>query len=133
MLLSIFIEEIFALTHRLPRLRSSQKLAYGQAEWQAGATLQLQRLAHENVGLGTWSRTDEAIPVTESGETLGVLDISNAKHARLVQSSIEMDRMDAVEGLVQSGIEINRMDATEGYEGLKPRAGYQSLPSREQL
>jgi len=93
MLLSILIEHIFALQHQIVFLRESRRFAYGAAEWQAGTTLQLQRLAHEALGLGRWSRADETVPVTEAGETLGVLDVSNAKHARLSQPSVEMNRL----------------------------------------
>lgn len=36
-------------------------------------TLQLQRLAHEELGLGTWTRCDKDVPVTTRFERLGVL------------------------------------------------------------
>ncbi|KAF2623613.1 hypothetical protein BU25DRAFT_308937, partial [Macroventuria anomochaeta] len=49
------------------------------------STLQLQRIAHENLGLGTWKRTDEQIPVTNKGDILGVFDTTDRKHARLVK------------------------------------------------
>jgi hypothetical protein len=54
--------------------------AYSRAEWNATSTLQLQRLAHEALGATTWSRTNEAVPITKNGEKLGVLDISDAYH-----------------------------------------------------
>lgn len=95
MLTSAFVEELFALFLRYPRLRSA-KLIYSYFEWQAGSTLQLQRLAHENLGLGTWTRTDEAIPVTELGDTLGVLDVTKSKHVRMVIPTEELNRVDSV-------------------------------------
>ena len=69
---------------------------YARAEWQTNTTLQLQRMAHENLGLGTWSRADEGVPVTEMGDRVGVLDISDKKHPRLVRprGSIEVMLVD---------------------------------------
>ncbi|ENI08048.1 hypothetical protein COCC4DRAFT_20941 [Bipolaris maydis ATCC 48331] len=94
MLISTFMEELFALLLRYPRLRSA-KLTYSYCEWQAGSTLQLQRLAHENLGLGTWTRTDEAIPVTEPGDTLGVLEITDSKHVHMVIPTEELSKVDS--------------------------------------
>lgn len=56
---------------------------YPRLEWSTNATLQLQRLAHEELGLGDWENTDEAIPFTKQVEYLGSLDLSNDKHPRL--------------------------------------------------
>lgn len=46
-------------------------------------TLQLQRLAHEELGLGTWTRCDKDVPVTARFERLGVLDVTERTHPRL--------------------------------------------------
>ncbi|KAF1983251.1 hypothetical protein K402DRAFT_319465, partial [Aulographum hederae CBS 113979] len=56
---------------------------YGRLEWTTNETLQLQRLAHEELGLGTWSRRAKDFPVTEDGEVLGLLDLSDLDHPRL--------------------------------------------------
>ncbi|KAF2962752.1 hypothetical protein GQX73_g10823 [Xylaria multiplex] len=53
---------------------------YPHLEWTANSTLQLQRLAHEELGFGTWSEGTETIPVTKPGQLLGSLDISDPKH-----------------------------------------------------
>lgn len=45
MLISTFLEDLVALVLRYPQFRNA-KLVYSYAEWQAGSTLQLQRLAH---------------------------------------------------------------------------------------
>jgi hypothetical protein len=50
---------------------------YGHLEWTTNATLQLQRLAHEEIGLGSWSGGTDAIPVTKARTMLGCLDITN--------------------------------------------------------
>ena len=42
--------------------------------------MQLQRLAHEELGFGTWSKTANANPATELDARLAILDISDLKH-----------------------------------------------------
>lgn len=49
-------------------------------EWTANSTLQLQRLAHEGLGLGTWSKCTDDIPTTKPDELLGCLDTTDRKH-----------------------------------------------------
>ncbi|KAM7210944.1 hypothetical protein V8F06_013679 [Rhypophila decipiens] len=56
---------------------------YSKLEWSSNETLQLQRLAHEASGTGTWSRGTGSIPVTQPGDLLAVLDISDPAHPRL--------------------------------------------------
>lgn len=58
---------------------------YARLEWNANSTLQLQRLAHEHVGVGTWSHGTWSHPVTAPGEKLAMIDTSNEKHALLVR------------------------------------------------
>ncbi|KAI1429252.1 hypothetical protein F5Y12DRAFT_727374 [Xylaria sp. FL1777] len=53
---------------------------YAHLEWMAQTTLQLQRLAHEELGSGTWSNGTKEIPTTEAGDLLASLDISNPGH-----------------------------------------------------
>ncbi|KAK0621819.1 hypothetical protein B0T17DRAFT_642089 [Bombardia bombarda] len=47
----------------------------------------LQRMAHEELGMGIWSRCDETIPVTSGNATLAVLDVSDEKHPLLQVSN----------------------------------------------
>jgi hypothetical protein len=117
MLISTFVEELFAFLLRYPRFRSA-KLMYSHAEWQAGSTLQLQRLAHENLGLGTWTRADEAIPVTEPGDTLGVLDVSNTKHARMIVPTEELDIVAFTEGQLINAKQTARYSRLTSTENL---------------
>jgi hypothetical protein len=58
---------------------------YAYLEWNTNATLQLQRLAHEELGWDTWSKGTGEIPTTEPGDLLGCLDISNPDHPVLLQ------------------------------------------------
>jgi hypothetical protein len=41
---------------------------YRRLRWQLESTIQLQRMAFEEVGLGTWSGGAKEVPVTEKGE-----------------------------------------------------------------
>lgn len=71
--------------------RGDDKASYALLEWKSNATLQLQRLAHEELGLGTWSRAVDDIPVTNRGDTLGVWDGSDREHPRLKRPSTAVD------------------------------------------
>ncbi|KAI1766532.1 hypothetical protein GGR53DRAFT_518925 [Hypoxylon sp. FL1150] len=53
-------------------------------EWALNETLQLQRLAHEELGIGPWSRGAKTIPLVESSAELAILDSSNPKHPRML-------------------------------------------------
>ncbi|KAF2138635.1 uncharacterized protein K452DRAFT_204656, partial [Aplosporella prunicola CBS 121167] len=59
---------------------------YKNLEWLSNETLQLQRLAHEQLGAGTWSGATggNLVPVTEHGQLLARLDASNSRHPRLM-------------------------------------------------
>ncbi|KAL9625278.1 MAG: hypothetical protein Q9160_000680 [Pyrenula sp. 1 TL-2023] len=59
---------------------------YARLEWLANDVLQTQRLAHEELGVdATWAGCAgvRAVPVTEKGQMLAVLDIRDPKHPRL--------------------------------------------------
>ncbi|KAK8088380.1 hypothetical protein PG997_003341 [Apiospora hydei] len=60
---------------------------YSRLEWNTNHTLQLQRLAHEGLGLGEWTDCDKAIPVMRAGSQhaeLASLDIGEKDHPRLL-------------------------------------------------
>lgn len=63
------------------------------AEWFSNDTLQLQRMAHEELGLGDWSGCtgSRAIPVTEKGQLLGILNRQDTDHPRLVNPDTNSD------------------------------------------
>jgi hypothetical protein len=117
MIAATFVEEIFSFAARHLPLLAYANLEYARAEWQAGSTLQLQRLAHENLGLGSWSRTDEAIPVTSLGDTLAVIDVSNPKHARMILPTEDN----------------NQFELQERKTAARHRAQYLRVSSNEQL
>ncbi len=59
---------------------------YAHLEWTTNGTLQLQRLAHEAIGFGVWSRCTNLVPATEADELLGCLDITDMEHPVLHQN-----------------------------------------------
>lgn len=68
------------------RLRkTTHERTYARLEWASNSTLQLQRLAHEELGLGTWRSCAGQVPVTEPGEKLGLLDVTDEHHPLLVR------------------------------------------------
>lgn len=89
MLVVLYMEELFDLALQRTSLGHNVRLRRGHAEWKAGSTLQLQRIAHENLGLGLWTRTNESVPVTNRGDLLGIYDVQDENHARLVNLRIE--------------------------------------------
>lgn len=97
-MVSTFVDELYTTLLKHSRLRENPKLVYSGIEWRAVSTLQTQRLAHENLGLGNWTRTDGAFPVTEHGEVLGSLDITDPKHPRMTISRGESDSMESQHG-----------------------------------
>ncbi|KAJ3574372.1 hypothetical protein NPX13_g4381 [Xylaria arbuscula] len=74
-LISYLPEPIFECLHKRKGYQQFKHL-----EWTSTATLQLQRLAHEAIGQGTWSNGTMIIPTTKDDELLGLLDIHNIEH-----------------------------------------------------
>jgi hypothetical protein len=68
-------------------------------EWTQNGFLQLQRLAYQRGGMGTWSREEESVPLTQKNEKLGLVH-SNTSSATInsKRSSINIsvvERLDA--------------------------------------
>jgi hypothetical protein len=103
MLVAMFLEDLIGLLIKHTRL-SNTRLAFAHATWKASSTMQLHRLAHENLGLGSWKRTDEDIPVTGRGEMLGVFDVDDRRHVGMRLPSEEVELVAAgKEGVVVRG------------------------------
>ncbi|KAF2629796.1 hypothetical protein BU25DRAFT_274351 [Macroventuria anomochaeta] len=117
MLAAMLLEPIFAGLFKLPWFQRNHKLRYAYAEWQTGSTLQLQRLAHESLGVGTWSNTTGTVPVTRSEEKLATLDISDPTHARLMRPSVELAKVDYTNESMQ----------------YRPSLRYEKVPGTEQI
>jgi hypothetical protein len=123
MLAAFFVEELFDMLLKRTGLGKRELLLNGFAEWQAGSTLQLQRIAHENLGVGTCKRTDELVSVTD--KIFGVFDTTYRKHARLVKQSIytgvsevSISGNDSVESTVdlESNNGVNSNSYTDGID-----------------
>ncbi|KAI0517479.1 hypothetical protein F5B22DRAFT_603142 [Xylaria bambusicola] len=61
--------------------------AFAHLEWTTNSALQLQRLAHEEIGMGTWNKCLDTIPDTRKGELLGSLDTTDLGHPVLRPSA----------------------------------------------
>lgn len=48
--------------------------------WKTDGLLQLQRLAHEESGYGSWERCTNEVPITRFGEILASISVDNPKH-----------------------------------------------------
>ncbi|KAL9620580.1 MAG: hypothetical protein Q9160_004941 [Pyrenula sp. 1 TL-2023] len=79
-LLELTIEPIFRFVSRRKRNGLYQRL-----EWITNETLQLQRMAHEGLGAGSWIGAADSLPTcTKKDERLARLDVSDERHPRLV-------------------------------------------------
>lgn len=78
MLLELIIEPIVQFFQK-----RRKKSPYSRLEWSANEVLQMQRMAHEALGAGTWTGGTDDIPTTERGEHLAMLDISDENHPLL--------------------------------------------------
>lgn len=85
-----------------------QTLSYKRLEWVSNETLQLQRMAHEELGAGSWVQTSSSVPVTLKDEPLAALDVSNVNHPSLkytaegvekIKSSHDSDTSNNVDAL----------------------------------
>ena len=92
-LMAFFLNELLVLLFKFRQLRNDEDYSYAYAEWQAGSILQLQRLAQEGVGAGTWTGATDLVPVTVREEALAVLDLREREHPRLALPERELARV----------------------------------------
>jgi hypothetical protein len=69
---------------------------YSSLEWITNDTLQLQRLAHEAVGAGTWKGATDDYPTTAHREMLAILDVTDPKHPRLKATDMDDTKFETV-------------------------------------
>lgn len=94
MTLAAFIETITAFAVRLFARHKSKAHRYSRLEWDNNSVLHLQRLAHEGQGLGTWSVGASGVPITASGEQLGMLYTTNSELPVLRRPDTKTDPQD---------------------------------------
>lgn len=73
---------------------------YSRLEWATNETLQLQRLAHEELGFGSWKGCAQYVPVTKDDEPLATLDLTDTKHPRLKPASPPCGTLESFSTLV---------------------------------
>lgn len=78
-LASYLLEPIFTSLHERKGYKQHEHL-----EWTANSTLQLQRLAHQEVGSGTWSGCTKTVPTTKTHEMLRGLDITDLENPVII-------------------------------------------------
>jgi hypothetical protein len=71
------------LSIRRSKTHPNPARTYARLEWDTNTTLQLQRLAHEQIGVGTWS-SRWGHPVTAPGEKLAMIDVDDEEHVLFV-------------------------------------------------
>lgn len=101
-LASYLLQPVSALLHRKRGFRR-----YAHLEWMSNSTLQLQRLAHEELGLGTWSDGIKEIPTTQPGEVIGCLDITDSQHP-VLRRVVAAGDSNAKNNNLESGSETGR-------------------------
>jgi len=105
---------IILLNYLLPSLvcyiekRRVGGVRYATLEWFTTGTLQLQRLAHEGLGYGEWSKCDDEIPIASPNKLLAVLDVRNPKHPQLELSGTQVDGEDSRDKFVPTDEGLKR-------------------------
>ena len=106
----------------------------------SNSVLELQRQAHEALGLGTWSLSKIGTRVTKSGGQLGVLDITNPKHPVLRHPIIEselrhlasLDSQPTQTGHIGAGIATVRdLGSTSSKAFLYKQSAYTKIESED--
>jgi hypothetical protein len=142
-LLDIFIEAIVdSIQFRRSKTKPNPTGTYARLEWEANTTLQLQRLAHEHIGVGNWKDVGWAQhPVTERGEKLGMVDVRDERHTVLIRPGVLDERSETEDEKPStagsdtfssiSGKKLKRADTFDTEKGYgKPVDTVDSLPRR---
>lgn len=88
-------------------------------EWFGNDIFQLQRMAHEELGLGNWEGCKGSeVPVTQKGQLLGVFSTENPEHPRLVNPNLDTQKPDGTTTAIDSSSQMAVADGseTEAYE-----------------
>ncbi|KAI1126267.1 hypothetical protein F5Y10DRAFT_245249 [Nemania abortiva] len=95
MIILVFGLAIIAVSCWLEQLASCIQRRWGRddyqhLEWITNGALQLQRLAHEELGIGEWESCDTSIPVTRQLDELATLDLTDRSHPRFASRPKEI-------------------------------------------
>ncbi|PQE05096.1 cytochrome p450 protein [Rutstroemia sp. NJR-2017a BVV2] len=114
-LISFIIEPIFNFLHKRYKYEN-----YKQLEWTTNQQLQLLRLAHEELGLSSWKKCTDFIPITERDELLSELDITQTDHPVIMvhTSKSEPEAVHSEDGIVEEISPVNTtISIAEEYPG----------------
>lgn len=106
---SVSIEVLAGVFQRL-----AKRDQYSRLEWNTNGTLQLQRIAYEELGIGDWAGCDERVPFVPTHIGLPPLDLSDAKHP-IIQSPQKSNGNDGVDGSLRSKIKLKWREAMIKY------------------
>lgn len=81
------LEPLTACIQTTHRRRHSHRATYARLEWVTDETLQLQRQAYEQAGVGEWAGCAGNVPVTKGGERLAGLDLEDLECPRLMRAA----------------------------------------------
>ncbi|KAK7926623.1 hypothetical protein PG985_003621 [Apiospora marii] len=90
---SLIIVLSFVVTPLLGLLqRRGRYSRYAYLEWESETAIQLHRLAQDQLGHGRWSRCNEHVPVTQPGDLLAPLDITDLTHPVLACANASLEK-----------------------------------------
>lgn len=117
------MEPIFEYLHK----HSKQCDQYKYLEWTSHSVLQLQRQGHETLGLGTWEKCIEKVPICGPDEIIGIIDITDGTHPLLRRPSFDIGASGVMPDKPAQTVEaVDRDDSTgdqdEGQENGEQRA-----------
>ncbi|KAK4445119.1 hypothetical protein QBC34DRAFT_413567 [Podospora aff. communis PSN243] len=88
---------------------------YQRLEWSTNGFLQLQRLAYEEVGQGSWEGADGDVPVTKKGDVLSGLDLEDEK--RPIIGGRRVVRVDTLRSWEEA--ELKEIKSKESYRSVE--------------
>ncbi|KAI1081443.1 hypothetical protein F5B20DRAFT_536073 [Whalleya microplaca] len=106
---------------------------FSRLEWAVNDTLQLQRLAFEELGVGKWNDCDKDIPFTKDLVQVSALDVSDLKHPKLSRvkaetwasesTCVSTDKYSATKSPGSGGLtDSSRWESDTDTEGARPEA-----------
>jgi hypothetical protein len=115
-LTSYALSPILSILQRRRQFKSAATL-----EWCVNETLQLQRLAHEELGCGTWSNAAGSVPITLAGERLACLDLTNLAHPKLAVPTTKSEMSTVGSSQQEQGSEDGPAEETQEVQEIPDR------------
>ncbi|KAI0436898.1 hypothetical protein F4803DRAFT_566489 [Xylaria telfairii] len=109
--LSYVLEPILGCLYRYKKHRP-----HAHFEWMTNGSLQLYRLAHENLGMETWSNCTNEVPITMPDVVLNGIDFSDPEHP-LLNRQVEGNDAQLMSGDFESNGETENEGGDQFHEG----------------